>query len=249
MNDIENQTNDEYLNDEPIKRSHYEGTPLLLAVQLVISIIMLIVMFTFKFVGGNYFNIAKKWYLDNINNSLIAGDDVKEYKEAFSRELPFINKNEKIIKTSCVNSQNNVKVVPVELSSVVSKPTEKGIITSKFGKRKDPLTGKENFHSGLDICAEDGTPIYAVMPGKVERAENSPSFGNVLIIDHGNNIKTLYAHCKELIVTTGDNVKRGQNIAFMGNTGYYSTGTHLHIEFIINGNKYDPEPFFENIYV
>lgn len=250
MNNIADQTNDEYLNNESVKHSRYEGTPLLLAVQLVISIIMLVVMFTFKFIGGNYFDMAKKWYLENINNSLIAGDDLKGYKEAFNRDIPFINKqNEKIIKTACINSQNDISFIPIELSSTVSKPIEKGIITSKFGKRDDPITGKEKIHSGLDICAEDGTPIYAVMPGKVEKSENSPSFGNVLIIDHGNNIKTLYAHCKELIVKTGDSVKRGQNIALMGNTGYYSTGTHLHIEFIINGKKYDPEPFFENIYI
>lgn len=232
-------------------RSRYEGTPLLLAVQLTVSLVVLTVMFAFKFIGGEHFNLIRSWYFENINNSLIAGTNLKEAKETFDIKIPFINlqNKEKIVTTSCINAENNLESVPVELSVPVSNPIDKGIITSRFGKRTDPISGKEKIHYGLDICSDEGSPIYAVMPGIVEKAENSPSFGNILILDHGNNIKTLYAHCKELKVCVGDNIKRGQNIALMGNTGYYSAGTHLHVELIINGKKYDPEPFFENISV
>lgn len=253
MNDIIDtmETISEEDDDEQRRYSRYEGTPLLLAVQLTVSILAIIVMFGFKFIGGESFNTIKNWYIENINNALVAGDDIKGYKEAFSRDIPFANNENKenVITTSCINSQNNMEKVPIELTTVMSKPIENGIITSRFGKRNDPITGVEKVHYGLDIGASEGTPIYAVMPGTVEKAENSPSFGNVLIIDHGNNIKTLYAHCKELKVRVGDTVKRRQIIASMGNTGYYSTGTHLHVELIINGTKYDPEPFFENICV
>lgn len=250
MNEIVDEA-DNYSQDDNQSRkySRYQGTPLLLAVQLFVSILILVLMFTFKLIGGEYFTTLKRWYFENINNSIIAKDDLKEYKQAFIKDIPFINSENKgkIIETSYINSKNNMEQVPIEMSTVISKPIEKGIITSRFGKRNDPITGQEKIHYGLDICAEEGTPIYSVMAGTVEKAENSPSFGNFLIIDHGNSIKTLYAHCKELKVITGDAIKRGQNIALMGNTGYYSTGTHLHVEFIINDKKYDPEPFFENI--
>ncbi len=252
MNETVNQVDNYSKEDNQSRKySRYQGMPLLISVQLFVSILILIVMFTFKVIGGEYFTTLKKWYFENINNSVIAKENLKEYKQAFIKDIPFINDETKgkIIETSYINSTNNIEQVPIGLSTVISKPIEKGIITSRFGKRNDPITGQEKIHYGLDICAKEGTPIYSVMPGTVEKAENSPSFGNFLIIDHGNGIKTLYAHCKELKVNTGDEIIRGQNIALMGNTGYYSTGTHLHVEIIINDKKYDPEPFFENISV
>lgn len=233
------------------KRSRYEGAPLLLAVQLAVSIIFLTVMFAFKFIGGEYFNLVRNWYMENINNSIITSAYDGESTNSFNVKVPFINlKNkEKMVETFVVNEKNDVEPTTVGISIGISNPIDCGVVTSKFGKRVDPISGEEKLHSGLDICAEDGAPIYAIMPGVVERAWNSASFGNAVIIDHGNGIKTLYAHCKEIKVSEGDNIKRKQNIALMGNTGSYSTGTHLHVELIINGKKYDPEPFFENIHV
>lgn len=246
---LENFENDENIYEK--KCSKYEGTPLLLAIQLTVSLVALMFMFVFKFMGGECFSRVRTWYFENVNNSLVVETNLQNLKKNFDIKMPFINlqNKEKIVTTSCINSENNVESVPIELSVPISNPIENGTITSKFGKRIDPISGKEKIHYGLDICAKDGAPIYAIMPGVVEKAENSPSFGNILILNHGNNIKTLYAHCKELKVCVGDNIKRGQNIALMGNTGYYSTGTHLHVELIINGKNYDPEPFFENICV
>lgn len=246
---FEDSENDEILSSKRFSR--YQETPLLLVIQLFISIIVLTVMFTFKFVGIKYFNPMRAWYFENINNSLLASFNIDMPQFDFDAKVPLIEpqNKEKIVTTFCINSENNMETVPIELSTPVSIPVKNAVITSRFGKRNDPISGKEKIHYGLDLCAEEGTPICAIMSGLVEKAENSPSFGNFLIIDHGNNIKTLYAHCKKLNVSVGDKIKRGQNIALMGNTGYYSTGTHLHIEFIINDRKYDPEPFFENICV
>lgn len=246
---LENTDNNKVLSEK--KYYKYENKPLLLIIQLIVCAALLIGTFTLKFIGANCFDFIRNWYFENINNTIISDFHFESYKKNINFKLPFVNSNnkEKIINTSFINSDNNIEFVPIELSIPVSNPLKKGIVTSKFGKRNDPISGEEKFHYGLDICAEYGTPIYAVMPGIVEKAENSPSFGNVLILNHGNNIKTLYAHCKELKVNIGDKIKRGQNIASMGNTGNYSTGTHLHVEFIINDKKYDPEPFFENICV
>lgn len=229
-----------------------KSTSVVLFIQLIVSIIFTIIIFSFKLIGGEIFDSVRNWYFENVNNSIIFDSQIiNKPKESFDLKIPFINlqNKEKIINTSFVNEKHEIENVPIEFSIPISSPVEKGIITSKFGKRSDPISGKEKIHYGLDICSKEGEPIYAVMPGVVERSETSKSLGNFLILDHGNNVKTLYAHCKELNVCVGDNIKRGQNIALMGNTGDYSTGTHLHVEFIINDKKYDPEPFFENTYI
>ena len=244
---IKNLENDSEFKQEK-KRSRYEGVPLLLTVQLTISIIVLALLFTLKFLGIEYFNLIRSWYFENINNSLIVDSDFYEKEDTFKIKFPFINlQDEKHIVTTSFNSENDLQFIPIKLSVPLAKPIENGIITSKFGKRIDPLSGEEKFHYGLDLSSKEGSPIYAVMNGVVEKSEISPSLGNFLVIDHGNNIKSLYAHCKELKESVGNNVKRGQIIALMGNTGYYSTGTHVHIELIVNNQKLDPEPFFENI--
>lgn len=245
VKNLENNDNN-HLEQEK-KRSRYEGVPLLLTIQLIISIIALTSLFTLKVLCIEYFNLIRNWYFNNINNSLVVASNFNDNKDAF--KVPFINLQDgkNIVTTSIINSKNNLQSIPIKLSVPLSKPIENGIVTSKFGKRTDPVSGEEKFHYGLDLSGKEGSPIYAVMNGVIEKSESSPSFGNFLIIDHGNNIKSLYAHCKELKKSVGNNVKRGQIIATMGNTGYYSTGTHVHIELIVKDQKLDPEQFFENI--
>lgn len=240
------ENNDNSHLEQEKKRSRYEGVPLLLTIQLIISIIALTSLFTLKVLGIEYFNLIRNWYFNNINNSLVVASNFNDNKDAF--KVPFINlQDEKHIVTTSFNSENDLQFIPIKLSVSLAKPIENGVITSKFGKRIDPLSGEEKFHYGLDLSSKEGSPIYAVMNGVVEKSEISSSLGNFLIIDHGNNIKSLYAHCKELKESVGNNVKRGQIIATMGNTGYYSTGTHVHIELIVKDQKLDPEQFFENI--
>lgn len=247
VKNLENNDNN-HLEQEK-KRSRYEGVPLLLTIQLIISIVALTLVFTLKFLGVEYFNLIRNWYFNNINNSLVVASNFIDKKDAFKVKVPFINLQDgkNIVTTSIINSKNNLQSIPIKLSVPLSKPIKNGIVTSKFGKRTDPISGEEKCHYGLDLSGKEGSPIYAVMNGVIEKSESSPSFGNFLIINHGNNIKSLYAHCKELKGSVGNNVKRGQIIALMGNTGYYSTETHVHIELIVKDQKLDPEPFFENI--
>jgi murein DD-endopeptidase MepM/ murein hydrolase activator NlpD len=117
-------------------------------------------------------------------------------------------------------------------------PTE-GEITSGFGWRSDPVHGGTRFHGGLDLANDRGTPIYAVAPGRVTRAETSSSYGRVIDIDHGYGISTRYAHCTTLRVKEGDWVERGDFISTMGSTGK-STGPHLHFELRIDDSPHDP---------
>ncbi len=117
-----------------------------------------------------------------------------------------------------------------------------GEITSPFGWRMHPVLGYERFHAGLDIGADYGATIYAAERGTVIFAGWYGGYGNTVIIDHGGNIITLYAHTSELYVVEGQTVQRGQAIAAVGSTGL-STGPHLHFEVRRDGEPTDPIAF------
>ena len=114
--------------------------------------------------------------------------------------------------------------------------------SSSFGWRLDPFTGYNAFHEGLDFPASTGTRIVAAAAGVVIASEYHYQFGNMLEIDHGNDIVTRYAHASQLYVKVGDIVKRGQHVADIGTTGR-STGPHLHFEVRIRGVAQDPRKF------
>lgn len=115
---------------------------------------------------------------------------------------------------------------------------------SAFGWRVDPFTGLRAMHEGVDFPAATGTPIMAAATGVVVSAERHPEYGNVVEIDHGNEMSTRYAHASKLLVKVGDMVKRGQHIADVGSTGR-STGPHLHFEVRFRGAAQNPNRFLQ----
>lgn len=117
-----------------------------------------------------------------------------------------------------------------------------GPIGSGFGFRSDPITGRAALHTGLDFPNEVGTPIHAAAGGVVVSTEFHPQYGQLLEIDHGRGLTTLYAHCSRIEVRQGDIVKRGQLVARVGNSGR-STGPHLHFEVLVEGVPQDPARF------
>lgn len=119
-------------------------------------------------------------------------------------------------------------------------------ISSRFGLREDVgLPGVDTTdHGGLDLAYPYGTPIHAVQSGQVVRATYGNSYGNHIVLYHGGEFSTLYAHCSELLVQVGDTVQQGDVIARVGSTGD-STGNHLHLECIVNGVRVDPEPYLQ----
>ena len=118
-------------------------------------------------------------------------------------------------------------------------------VTSRFGPRTHPITGKYTNHNGMDIdgYGHDGYPIVACDAGVVVAAKWSDSYGNYVMIDHGNGMQTLYAHMSGMAVKYGDTVTQGQTIGYLGSTGW-STGTHCHLEVYVNGSRTDPEAYF-----
>ena len=121
-------------------------------------------------------------------------------------------------------------------------PVQTNVLGSTFGWRIDPFTGRTALHTGLDFPAEPGTPIYAAAGGVVVTQEFHPQYGNMVEIDHGNDLVTRYGHCSRVFVKKGDLIKRGQKIAEVGTTGR-STGPHLHFEVLVQGVPQDPQKF------
>ena len=125
-------------------------------------------------------------------------------------------------------------ILPIPLGYPVN-----GYISSGFGRRIDPFTGKLAFHPGVDIVANFGSKVRATADGIVRLAGYDKGYGRCVMIDHGNGFKTVYGHNSKLLVKRGDHVVRGQVISLVGSTGR-STGPHLHYEIRLNGVPVNP---------
>ena len=119
---------------------------------------------------------------------------------------------------------------------------EGGWISSLFGWRTDPITGKQAFHAGMDISGRANSKISTVAAGIVTWAGKRFGYGNMVEVNHGNGYTTRYAHHKRNLVAVGDKVEKGENIAIIGSTGR-STGTHLHFEVLHNNQPVNPKKF------
>lgn len=116
-----------------------------------------------------------------------------------------------------------------------------GWVTSFYGYREHPITGEEDFHTGVDIAAAEGTAIQAVLPGTVVEAGWSEVYGNRIVLEHEGGLRTIYCHCSRLLAQEGTVVAQGDRIALVGSTGW-STGPHLHLEAEVDGQREDPLP-------
>lgn len=272
MKDYRNDSDEQYdpalWEDEPKqqqptqeKKTRYLGTQLLLIIQIVLCGLVLLVTLGLKLIGGDWYEGFRSWYQTEVNKSIIASDDIAQYQEAWNAIFSPKNKEDEtssqessselgtalqVSYPRATTSANNSK--PVILSAALSAPLESGTLTSGFAIRQDPITKEKKWHRGLDIAASEGTEIECVLPGQVTEAKESPSYGKYVIVDHGNGIQSLYAHCSELLVNAGDSVSRGTALAKVGQTGE-AIGAHLHLELRINGESYDPQPLLGGVYV
>ncbi len=128
---------------------------------------------------------------------------------------------------------------------LANKPTiwpTSGAVTSGFGGRSSPGGIGSEVHQGIDIANNLGTPVVATADGVISRSEWSDGYGNMVQIDHGDGIATIYGHNSRLVVTVGQSVSKGQIIAYLGSTGK-STGPHVHYEVRVKGIAVDPLSF------
>ena len=182
----------------------------------------------------------------NINNISILEKyetEKKEFKEeeAAVNELyvaPKVAKRKTVTSRGTANTSYNVSGGKADIGISLIRPVN-GIITSRFGESSRIRSSR---HTGLDIANSTGTPIKAAASGTVTFAGRKGSYGNLLIISHGNGVQTYYGHCNSLKASVGQQVSQGQVIATMGNTGN-STGPHLHLEVRKDGVAYNPQNY------
>jgi murein DD-endopeptidase MepM/ murein hydrolase activator NlpD len=139
-----------------------------------------------------------------------------------------------------------------EVDKQIQRPATGGAVqselprlTSQFGIRKGPFTGGYRHHSGIDIAASQGTAIRSAAGGRVSFAGHAGGYGNMVELDHGNGLRTRYAHLSRILVGSGSTVAGGEIIAEAGSTGR-STGSHLHFEVRENGNARNPLAYLKN---
>lgn len=162
----------------------------------------------------------------------VSEDTIKQAKEKLEESL-----NAKVAE---INKQKEIDSKTINGVYIASVPVSNGHITSRFGSRESI---RNHTHKGIDIAASYGTNIKAVADGTIEYASyNSGGYGNLVIIDHGNGIKTYYGHCSKLCVSVGQKVNAGDVIAKVGSTGN-STGNHCHFEIRVNGSQIDPQKY------
>ncbi len=143
-----------------------------------------------------------------------------------------------VLENILISSHMQVEVFPA------GRPIKRGWISSYYGTRTNPFSGKLQFHKGMDFAAKSGSDVLAVAGGVVTWSSKRYGYGNLVEINHGNGYITRYGHNKENLVTVGDTVKKGQIISHMGSTGR-STGPHVHFEVIKNGRQINPQRFVQ----
>jgi murein DD-endopeptidase MepM/ murein hydrolase activator NlpD len=163
-------------------------------------------------------------------------NEFQQLLDAMARDVEHRADYMNVVETTLMSHKIKSKLLPT------IQPVNVSYNASGFGWRFDPFTGRQAFHEGIDFAAATGTPIVAAAGGVVIAAEYHHQFGNMVEVDHGNDIVTRYAHCSRLGVKVGDIVRRGQHIADIGSTGR-STGSHLHFEVLVKGIQQDPHKF------
>ncbi len=141
-----------------------------------------------------------------------------------------------VVEGTLMNRKLHAEVFPT------GRPVNKGWISSVFGWRNDPMTGKRAFHEGIDFAGRANSEVVAVAAGVVVWSGKRWGFGNTVEINHGNGYSTLYAHNKKNLVKVGETVKKGQVLALLGSTGR-SNGPHVHFEVRRNGKAVNPIKF------
>ena len=155
-----------------------------------------------------------------------------------SAQLDDRTKQLQVLESMMMNHNLQKEVKPT------GRPVTRGWLSSYFGRRTDPFTGRWAFHSGIDFAGKMDSDIIAVAAGVVTYSGPRNGYGNLVQINHGNGYSTRYGHCDHILVKVGTTVKKGEVIAKMGTTGR-STGPHVHFEVLKNGHAIDPKRFIQ----
>lgn len=170
------------------------------------------------------------------DNASVSYPDFLAMLDALDVELEDRERKLSVLESLLSNQSLHQRVMPS------GRPVEEGWLSSKFGKRSDPFTGKQEYHEGQDFAGKQGSAVIAVGDGVVAWVGERAGYGKLIEINHGNGYTTRYGHNQEHLVKEGDKVRKGQQIALMGSTGR-STGPHVHFEVLHDGKQVNPAKF------
>lgn len=170
-----------------------------------------------------------------------AKEELKKQEEANNQSNQSNQSNQN--NSSSGNTGGSTSQGSVSTNGLYRITRQRYVITSGFVDRINPVTGKKEFHKGIDIGAPYGDPVYSLKAGVVTYSGWMTGYGNVVVVSHGGGMSTLYAHNSSLSVSVGQSVAGGQQIAVVGSTGW-STGPHIHFEVIMNGVRVNPSGYY-----
>lgn len=222
---------------------------ILTILQVSICVVALVVTFTLQFVSVEQYEQAGKLYqavMGRTDDQEATGEAVfvGAFGTPITKEL-LADYADEVISSLPRGGESpyipaNLFTGSVALSARPHYPTY-GLLTSYYGSRSHPISGKFDYHTGLDIAAPLGSDVYAALPGTVSEVGYSNTYGNYIKLSHGNRLTTVYNHCSKILATEGAVIRQGERIALVGSTGV-STGSHLHFDMLVDGNYTDPLP-------
>lgn len=192
-------------------------------------------------------NLSKSEF-DFTSDPAVGGPDTSESASTYT--MVTLNQTLADLERKVLDREHQLRLLSVVLENrqledaqfISGRPVKWGWLSSEYGFRADPFTGKRAWHAGVDYAGKDGSDIISVAAGVVEFAGKRYGYGNLVEINHGNGFTTRYAHCKAINVEVGDVVDKGASIAIMGSTGR-STGPHVHYEVLKNGRTLNPQKY------
>lgn len=230
----------------------------LVVTQSVVCVLLLAFSFALRLIGGDLYKWERGQYIAAFEDKTTVKEVVKQLSEAVSSsERSETETDETTVEKETQSdaydlmSEDDSSACIIDFSQVQTlssvkmaknnmiMPLTKCRITSEYGYRVNPVSGVYRLHSGVDLGADSGEDIYAVLGGTVVRSDYASDYGNYVMIDHGDGLCTLYAHCSQRLVEVGDEVEQGDAIALVGSTGA-STGPHLHFEVRVNNERINP---------
>lgn len=171
-----------------------------------------------------------------IEGAIAAAPDLTQMLDDLARQIEDRERQLGVLETLLSTRNLSEQIVPG------GRPVTSGWISSYFGTRPDPFSGRKTFHRGVDFAGQKGAEIVAVAAGVVTWSRDRYGFGKMVEINHGNGYVTRYAHNQENLVEVGETVQKGQPVALMGSSGR-STGPHLHFEVLKDGRPVNPITF------
>jgi murein DD-endopeptidase MepM/ murein hydrolase activator NlpD len=245
----------------PAKRKRIiDGRFCILVLQVVTVAVILVAAVGLRLFGGDLYKTLSAAYHEKFDDITTAQEVLnpaenlppentektetqipQEFEDdGFTEELEELDGVDGTVTGHILNQSEFKPTVSVSAVSNTFLMPVSGKITSRYGYRNHPITGKYSMHGGIDISADKGTEIKSAYDGKITSTGYSKSYGYYVIISHNKNVETLYAHCSKIVASEGDYIKKGETVALVGSTGK-STGPHLHFEIRIGGKRIDPE--------